>query len=439
MRKFALVLAAMALSPAAYAAPEPPRSAEPVRAQMVETGSPLDQRVQQLGALLKDEQAPDDYFAPSFLSVVSPAQFKAVLDGIVAQYGKPLFLVSTMARGENGATVQFAFERGIANIELDISAAAPNKVIGLNITGFAVKGDTLDSVSAELKALPGSSGFLLAELGDNGTPRVIASHSPQTQFAIGSTFKLYVLAELAAEVKAGTRTWADVAPLAHRSFSSAASNGWPKDSPMTLHTLASMMISVSDNSAADSLLFELGREAVERRLASIGHADPDKTLPFLSTVEAFALKANPRLRDRFLKASEAQQRDLLDSEAAALTLDKIDNELLSKGPAAIDSVEWFASPTDLLWLMDHIRAQQNDEMLGIMGINAGLSPVARGKWDYVGYKGGSEPGVISMSYLLKSPGGKWYVATGSWNDTAKEVDNAKFAGLMERLIDKFAE
>jgi beta-lactamase class A len=235
-------------------------------------------------------------------------------------------------------------------------------------------------------------------------------------------------------VKTGERKWSDVALLLHRSFSSAGTNGWPKDSPMTLHSLAAMMISLSDNSATDTLLFRLGREAVERRLASIGHSAPDKTLPFLSTVEAFALKANPPLRDRFLKATEAQQRNLLKSEAAALTLDKIDNAQLSKGPAAIDTIEWFASPNDLLWLMNYIRAQQSDEMLAIMGINPQLSQVARSKWRYVGYKGGSEPGVISMSYLLQAKNGKWYVATGSWNDTTKDVENGKFAALMERLV-----
>jgi beta-lactamase class A len=199
------------------------------------------------------------------------------------------------------------------------------------------------------------------------------------------------------------------------------------------------MISVSDNSATDTLLHKLGREAVERRLASIGHSNPDKTLPFLSTVEAFALKANPALRDRFLKSSEAAQRDLIEKEAKSLTLDKIDNEQLSKGPASIDSIEWFASPYDLLWLLNHIRAQKNDDMLSIMAINPGLSPNGAAKWRYVGYKGGSETGVISMSYLLQSKSGKWIVVSGSWNDVAKPVDDNKFAALMERLVTSVAK
>jgi beta-lactamase class A len=419
-----------ACASASAANPEPQIATAP----MIVTGSPLDQRIEQLDAVLKGNMPLPDYFAQSFLDAIPPAQFKAVLDGLIAQQGAPQYLVSSAPRGETGATIQYAFERGIATIEIDIAAASPAKVIGLAITGFSKADDTINKVADEIDALPGQTGYMVAELDADGNARTLVSRYHDRQLAIGSTFKLYILAELANQVKTGERKWSDVAPLLHRSFSSPGTNGWPKDSPMTLHSLAAMMISLRDNSATDTLLFGLGREAVERRLASIGHSAPDKTLPFLSTVEAFALKANPQLRTRFLKATEAQQRDLLKTEAAALTLDKIDNAQLSKGPAAIDTIEWFASPNDLLWLMNHIRAQQSDEMLAIMGINPQLSQVARSKWRYVGYKGGSEPGVISMSYLLHAKNGKWYVATGSWNDTTKEVEIGKFAALMERLV-----
>ena len=438
MRRIAfatLALAAFSVAGCATASasgPEP--KLEIAEAVTMEHLAPLDQRIQQLDSLLKKKVPLEEYFAPAFLNAVPAAQFTGILDSLVAQYGQPLYVVSDTPRGKTGATVLYAFERAVATIELDIIAAKPNQVIGLVITGFSASDDSIGKVEADIKALPGKTGFLVANLDDAGNAKIRIAHNPDMQFAIGSTFKLYILAELANQVKTGERKWSDVAPLAHRSFSSAATRGWPKDSPATLHSMAGWMMSVSDNSATDSLLFTLGREAVERRLASIGHSNPDKTLPFLSTVEAFALKANPALRDRFLKSSEAAQRDLLDTDAAALTLDKIDNDILSKGPTAIDTVEWFASPNDLLWLLNHFKAQKNDEALAIMGINPGLSPAAAKKWRYMGYKGGSEPGVMSMSFLLQSPSGKWTVVSGSWNNTAADVDIAKFAGYMERLV-----
>jgi hypothetical protein len=43
-----------------------------------------------------------------------------------------------------------------------------------------------------------------------------------------------------------------------------------------------------------------------------------------------------------------------------------------------------------------------------------------------------------MSFLAQSKAGDWYAITGSWNNTAKEVDNAAFAALMARLLDNVA-
>ena len=438
MRRTAIVtLALVAFSvagcaTASAAGPEP--KLEVTNADAMEHLAPLDQRIAQLDAVLNKKIPFEDYFAPAFLNAIPTAQMTSLFDSVVAQYGNPVQLVSDTPRGKTGATVRYAYERAVLTFEIDIVAAAPHQVIGFAITGAAPTGDTLDKVEADLKALPGKSGYLVANLDDAGNAKVLTSHNPDAQFAIGSTFKLYILAELINQVRAGERKWSDVAPLAHRSFSSAGTSKWPRDAPMTLHTLASFMISVSDNSATDTLLFALGRDAVDRRLAIIGHSAPDKTLPILSTMEAFMFKANPALGEIFLKASEAQQRELLDISGGADAASEIDTAMLSKGPNAIDTIEWFASPTDLLWLLSHLKAQKNDEALAIMGINPGLSPAAAKKWRYVGYKGGSEPGVISLNYLLQSPSGKWTVVTGSWNDAAADVDNAKFAGLMERLV-----
>jgi beta-lactamase class A len=430
-------LALLSLSAPAIATPKTPEPAPVYYTPARATG--LELRVEQLVPLMNREVVLYDYFSPTFLAAIPPEQFNPVRDSLIAQYGPPVKVASFVKSRANGATVKLAFSKAIVTVELDVEAADPGRVIGLAITGVELVGDSLEAIEAEFKTLPWGSGFLLAELGDDGSAREVAAYNPHVQFAIGSTFKLYILAELAAQVKAGDRKWSDVVPLTHQSFSSAATQGWPKDSPVTLHTLAGWMISVSDNGATDTLLHRLGRQAVEQRLALIGHSAPDKTLPFLSTVEAFALKSNPELRTRFLKASEAEQRDLIKSEQASLTLEKIDGSTIGGAPASIGTIEWFASPADVVTLMRHIRLQSDDRMMGIMAINNPLGPELAKKWRYVGYKGGSEPGVISMSYLLQSHSGKWYVATGSWNNELAEVDNAKFKGLMDRLVTVMAE
>jgi hypothetical protein len=198
------------------------------------------------------------------------------------------------------------------------------------------------------------------------------------------------------------------------------------------------MISVSDNAATDELIRVLGRDAVEQKLATIGHSAPDKALPLLTTVEAFALKSNSALRTRFEQASEEQQRDILVNEAAALGYDRIDLSQLGSGPVAINSIEWFASPADIALLMNHLRHIDSKTAFDILAVNRGIAPASAAKWQYFGYKGGSEPGVISMSFLAQSKAGDWYAISGSWNNPAAEVDNAAFAALMGRLVDNAA-
>jgi hypothetical protein len=53
---------------------------------------------------------------------------------------------------------------------------------------------------------------------------------------------------------------------------------------------------------------------------------------------------------------------------------------------------------------------------------------------YAGFKGGSEPGVINLTWLIRNRAGAWHVVTGSWNNPAAPVDEARFTGLMGRAL-----
>ena len=396
--------------------------------------SPFDARVEQIVAILNEAIPVAEYFTPSFLTAVPPAQLKAIMASLRTQYGKAIKVVGVDRKGPNSAILTVELERAVATIEITVESAAPNRVAGLLATGFAVKGDDIAKIEADFKALPGRTGFLVQKL-DGGEAGQL---NAQQQFATGSTFKLYILAELASQIEAGQRTWSDVVPLDQRAYSSAATQGWPRGTPVTLQTLATWMISVSDNAATDELIRVLGRSTIEEKLASIGHNAPDKALPMLTTVEAFALKSNAALRARFEKASEAEQRDILDNETAALSYEKIDLSQLGSGPVAIDTIEWSASPADVGMLLAHLRRIDSTTALDIMAVNKGIAPASAAKWKYLGYKGGSEPGVIAMNFLAQSKAGDWYAISGAWNNPAKEVDSAAFAGLMTRLLDSVA-
>jgi Beta-lactamase enzyme family len=428
----ALSLAVAAAHPALLLAQTPAKPA-------ALPAKPLDLRIEQLPSVLAGTMKYEDYFSPSFLAAVPPTQIKALSDEFIMQNGKPLKIIAVEPAGPNGALVKIEYEKAIATADITVESAAPNKVIGLLVKGFELKGDSLAKIDAEFAKLPGQAGYLVEKIDPDGTRQQVAGRATGQQFAIASTFKLYVLAELASQVQAGRRSWSDVVPILENSYSSAATQNWPRSTPVTLQTLATWMISVSDNAATDALIRVLGRDSVEEKLATIGHGAPDKTLPMLTTVEAFALKSNPALRARFQKASEAQQRDLLVKETAALKFERINMAALGSGPVAIDSIEWFASPADIANLLHNIRRTGNQTALDVMSVGKGVSPVSAAKWRYLGYKGGSEPGVASMSYLAQSKAGDWYVITGSWNNPAKEVDTNAFAALMARMVDNVAK
>ncbi len=426
------VLACLSLSLLGACATTSNASTTPV----VETSAvtPLDMRSHQLVAVLNSSVPLEDYFTASFLTAVPPAQINAISASLFAQYGKAIQVLTIDRKSPNSATLTVEFERALGTIEITVEPAAPNKVTGLLTTGFVLKGDNIVKISSDFRALPGRAGYLVQKLDSIDSSELSANE----QYAIGSTFKLYVLAELAAQIESGRRKWSDVVPLDQRAYSSTATQGWPRGTPVTLQTLATWMISVSDNAATDELIRVLGRDAVEQKLASIGHSAPDKALPLLTTVEAFALKSNPSLRARFEKASEEQQRDILGNEAAALGYDRIDLSQLGSGPVAINSIEWFASPTDIALVMNHLRRIDSKTALDIMAINKGIAPASAARWKYFGYKGGSEPGVISMSFLAQSKAGDWYAISGSWNNPTAEVNKEAFAALMTRLVDSVA-
>ena len=396
----------------------------------------FDRRAAQLVDLLNGSIAFADYFDPTFQAALPEAQFKAMTASLIAQYGKPIAVEKAASTDGRSGSLSLRFEKGVAAVLLDVGADANARVIGLRLTGFEMADDSFDKVAAEIAALPGATGFLVAGI-DGATIRPLAAANPDRQFAVGSTFKLFILDELAAQVTAKKRSWSDVVPLSHLSFSSMGTANWPKDTPVTLQSLANWMISVSDNSATDTLIHLLGREAIEARMQAAGHSAPSRNIPFLTTVEAFALKGNNFERERaaFIAGDDAAQRKLIDANQSRLTLANVDGVSFAGGPRFIDSLEWFASPNDVARLMIDLRNRQSPTAMSVIAINPGVSPGATKDWAWLGYKGGSELGVISMSLLgQRKSDGKWFVVTASWNNLDAPVATETMVGLVTRLL-----
>lgn len=398
---------------------------------------PLARRADEVVALLNGTIEPADIFTDGFRAAVADAQIKALSASLTAQFG-PAVAVSLLSPPDGTrAALEIRFERGLAKGGIAIDPGEENRINELRFTSVdavAVAGDTPKAIAENLAALPGSVNAWFAPL-DGGAP-VISSNAEQ-RLALGSTFKLYVLAALAEDVKAGRRKWSDVVPLTQKSYPSGKLQDWPKGAPVTLHTLASLMISISDNTATDQLIAVLGKERILKLIGDSGHSNPSANDPFLTTRELFLIKAsNP--------AVQAWQADDPISKAYAIglvnALDAVERVPLEEitaafgnGPKAID-IEWFASPADLAKLFAHMRRTADPKAFEIMAINPSATPAITAQWDYIGYKGGSEPGVINLTWLLTDKQGRDWVLTLGWNNPAAVVDDGKFQGIAQRIL-----
>jgi beta-lactamase class A len=419
-----------------------PFAARPAAAQADD--GPLAARVREVAALIAPDPAtPDSLFHPDFLAQVPVAQLKGVFQQFYAQAGAVVRTVQTSARGADYGEYRFETEKGMSfPAKLGVESAAPHRIHTLWFGLPQVATKSPDEIVAKLRALHGRASLAVYRL-DGAAPRLLHGLDAEVPLAIGSTFKLYVLGALVTATDAGPIRWDGVARLEDRfkSLPSGVLQSWPAGTPLTVQTLASQMISISDNTAADHLLHLLGRPAVEAAQKAMGHATPERNVPFLATHELFQLKAkgHPERASGYLARDAAGRRAYLDDSLGRMPPAEVtDIELHT--PSAIDRLEWFASTADLCRAMDWLRTRTGGEAgrraapaRAILAINPGVE-LDRRAWTYVGYKGGGEPGVLNMTWLLGRKDGAWFAVSASWNDGTQTVETAELAGLMQGLI-----
>lgn len=432
-----LLTALTVFAPAFSALQEQSVAQEPTAETLSET--PIEVRAKQVMAMvLAKPDVDESLFHASFLEAVPPIKMRSILRSYHRQCGaivelSPLELESETfgrfrALGETGH--EFIMTLGVEEYE-------PH---GISTLLFGPASESLRSwkdLEAALKELHGVVTFSVAKLGE-GQPKPVFDLQPNVALGIGSAFKLYILGALAEEIAAGKRAWGDTLELKenYRSLPSGILQKWPVGAPVTLHTLASLMISQSDNTATDHLLFLLGRERVEAQVERMGNVHLERFQPFLSTGEMFRLKAgeNGRHAEEYLKLPIQARRAFLEEVIWPMDL-KLVNAAKLLTPSYIDSIEWFASTHDLCRTMDWLRRKieaGDTTLAGVLGINPGIS--SGGAFEYQGYKGGSEGGVLNLTLLIQTKQGNWYALASSWNDTEKVVSEATLVGLMEKAL-----
>lgn len=405
----------------------------------------FEKRAQSLPVLLNEANDLENSFSSGFLSQVPATQLAETFKQLRDAYGNAERVSKVEKEGKYTGLVSVEFDKGFELIfRMVVAGDGKNLIEGLLVTSVQKSSNSLVELIAEIDKLEGKKSFLAAKLGKESITN-LHELNPAQSMATGSTFKLYVLAELAKEIRAGNRNWSDTVELSEKSLPTGLMQNWIPGSPASLNTLATLMISISDNTATDQLIDTLGRENIETLLEQSGNVDSERSIPLLKTSEAFKLKGleDSKYGKEYIEADLAGKRKMLADLLPTLDIDDINLASFLKKPTYIEEIEWFASCIDLANLLNELRMEEGDAessmTLKIMSVNKGLDKKTAAKYGYVGYKGGSEPGVISMTYLLQSKAGDWYVVSGSHNNKEKAVNDSQFIGIMQRAVSLFAE
>ena len=380
----------------------------------------------------------DAVFTEQFLKQVPPPQLTMLVQQLTKEAGPCTGMRIVERRSSYQVTAEATTKNGYTiPVLLTIEQQAPFLIAGLFLRPPVKAVTNLASLQQEFSALGGRVSFMALNVTGGS---VVSALDASSHLPIGSTFKLYVLGELVRAVRQKERAWTDVVRIdsGSKSLPSGRLHTWPVGAPLTLHSLAAMMISESDNTATDILIRLLGPNRIAQQMSAMGHDRPDMNAPFLTTLQAFKLKYGAQsIGRKYADAGIDERNAILRQIDTSIARDSI---VPAISPTLVDTVEWFASTAECCRAMEWFRrdalTHRDDTALQILGINPGVAIGA--SWKRVCYKGGSEPGVVNMTFLLEHPDGTWYALSGTWLDRGGNVDVTRFAGLMERAIQLLA-
>ncbi len=312
--------------------------------------------------------------------------------------------------GETGK-LKISFTK--ANLDASLKLE-DGKITGLWFSVPEPKKINLTETLDKFKKLEGQTSLTIRKNG-----KIISGYNSDIPLGTGSSFKLFILKTLKDKVDSGLDSWDKVIYLDKEKFSlpSGVLHTWPDKSPITLATLANFMISISDNTATDTLIYYLGRENIEKNM-------PEKSLPLLTTLEMFKIKGILEKE----QVNEFLGKTLDEKHKFLAMVDKLAKNKINfpDKPTMIDKIEWLFTTDELCKVIETLKG------VPALSINNGI---ANQDWDYVGYKGGSEPGVLSMTYLLKKKStNDIYSLSATINNPDKVIDEKKFFQNVSQIV-----
>jgi beta-lactamase class A len=378
------------------------------------------------------------HFDTAFLAQVSPAMLNQALQSVVSvkllsiQVSEPSTLVAivstsgVLSRAQAALTVD---SQGlISGLRISPATTAPTPT-------------TWAGVDAAVRSVTPQVRLLVANV-TGGSCQSVHSIDPATAAPLGSAFKLYVLDALGRAVASGKVQWNQPLTVTAqlKSLPSGELQNEPDGTQISVQDTAAKMISISDNTAANMLISLVGRPAVEAALAATGMADPALDRPFLTIRELFVLKLDqwPALANRYVAANQAGRQTLLASTIDRAPLPAVAAAQAWTKPRDIDSLEWFASADDICHAYAALAAIARRPGLSpisqVLSLNDGGLHLNPAQWKTTWFKGGSEPGVLTLAYLATTRTGQSYVVTVLAENPTQPINDATAAPVLLSAI-----
>ncbi len=379
----------------------------------------------------------ESHFDAFVLDKVTTAKINAAMERLPA----PATLVGVLSTSRSSLVAITTFGSGRWKVTLSVDGSG--LIDGLLIAPSASL-TSWPEIDQTLVALAPDVSFLAARV-SKGSCEPIHQLDSSTPRPLASEFKLFVLGALAHQVATGRVGWNQKLTVHDhlKSAGNAKGSGSLQFSPagtkVSVQETATKMISISDNTAADMLINLVGRSAVETQVRHWS-STPELDVPFLTTRETLLLHDvnYPALANAYLNRAPSEREAFLDSSVDPLPLSEVQG---STEPRDVDKIEWFGSPDDICRAFAGLQQLSHQPKLSpiasIFSVNKGGLGLDSSKWPTVWFKGGSEPGVVTLGYMATNSRGQAFVVSAMLSNATAALGPSATGALVDVVMSAF--
>jgi hypothetical protein len=373
----------------------------------------IDTRIDAVFSKFFSEDNISQLFSPDFFKKVSLNEIVKIKNKFLKNYGS---FKTTIYQANNLKEIEF--EKSKIPVKMSLSESGLIETFWFGVPIFF--NDSKTDILKELEDYQSQVSICIRK--DYTTLLDLNKENPM---AIGSSFKLWTLSAIQEKVKNNEISWNDSITIRneYKSLPSGILQNSPDGYKLTIRKAANLMISISDNTATDHLIRLIGRSNIEKSV-------PQTMIPYYLTKELFILKIgkDSSFVNNYINSSRDTKYSILRS-IDTNNVNSLDIKLFDF-PRFIE-IEYYASTEELCKKIESLYLEE------ALSLNPGLAK--KTEWHYIAYKGGSEPGVLNMTYLLQKEKDSPLISiSASLNNPISNSEVNDFMVIVGRLLDLLA-